>query len=48
MTESATPATTPAPRPEKPRVPERAEFRFWTEEKLREMAESRLALAAKP
>ena len=35
MTESATPATTPAPRPEKPRVPERAEFRFWTEEKLR-------------
>ena len=35
MSVPSTPATTPAPRPEKPRVPERAEFRFWTEEKLR-------------
>ncbi len=35
MTESGTPATAPPPRPARPRVPERAEFRFWTEEKLR-------------
>lgn len=32
MTEAGTAATT---RAQKPRVPERAEFRFWTEEKLR-------------
>ena len=35
MSVPSTPATTPAPRPEKPRAPERADFRFWTEEKLR-------------
>ena len=35
MSVPSTPATTLTPRPQKPRVPERAEFRFWTEEKLR-------------
>jgi len=28
-------APAPAPRPEMPRLPERPDFRFWTEEKLR-------------
>ncbi len=35
MSASPTPTGIAPPRAEKPRVPERAEFRFWTEEKLR-------------